>query len=193
MNRPVRWAVLAAVVGLTAATAGGTRGAVIVDFSYSGRGGPGDAGLIATGTGRFSFADGLTTVGLADLTAFAFTLDENTPNTATFGLPDLTSFAAEVGPGPTLTSLALATDAVQGTNPQTWPREFTVSSLDPDGAATRVVILGVSLEQTTGTVTITPAATAPGPSAAALAAVGTLVAAAGRAGRRTARTTVLGR
>lgn len=185
----MRWAVLAAVLGLTAATAGGARAAMIVDFSYSGRGGPDDAGLIATGTGSFSFADGLTTVGLADLLAFNFNLSENTPNTATFGLPDLASFSAEVGPGLTVTSLALATDPVQGTNQQTWPREFGVSSLDPGDAATRVVILGVSLEQTTGTVTITPAATAPEPSAVVLAALGTLVAAAGRARRRKTRTT----
>ena len=100
------------------------RAGTIVNFGYSGRGGPDYAGLISTGAGSFSFADGLATVGLADLTSFAFDLDENTPNTATFGLLDLTSFSASVGPGPTLTSLALETGSVQGSNPSTYRRDL---------------------------------------------------------------------
>lgn len=182
MTRPV----LAAVLGLMVGAAGEARAAVTVSFSYSGRGGPDEAGLVATGTGSFSFADGLTTVGLADLTAFDFTLTENTPNVATFGLTDLSSFSAEVGPGTTVTGLALRTGPVQGTNPETERREFGVSSLGAGDAATYFVLLGVPFEQTTGTATITPAATAPEPSTFALAAAGGLVAAAARARGRKA-------
>ena len=120
MIQPMRRAMLAAVsLGLIVEMAGLAQAGTIVDFSYSGRGGPDNAGLISTGTGTFSFADGLSTVGLTDLTSFDFTLNENTPNTATFGLSALTSFSASVGPGSTLTNLALATSSVQGSNQDT--------------------------------------------------------------------------
>lgn len=90
MNELMRQAMLAvAVASLMAATTGRAPAGTIVDFSYYGRGGPDEAGLISTGTGSFAFADSLSTVGLADLTSFDFTLSENTPNTAIFGLPDL--------------------------------------------------------------------------------------------------------
>jgi hypothetical protein len=119
-----------AVLSLMAATAGRARAGTIVDFSYYGRGGPDNAGLITTGAGSFSFADGLSTVGLADLTSFDFTMAENSPvNSATFSLADLTAFSASFGPGPTLTSLALASSPVQGSNQDTYPREFDISSL----------------------------------------------------------------
>jgi hypothetical protein len=148
----------AAFLGLVAGTAGRARAGMIVNFSYSGRGGPDNAGLVATGTGSFSFADGLSTVGLADLTTFAFALDETAPNTppntVTFDLAHLTSFSASVGPGPTLTGLALATGPVQGSDQQTWPRELAVSSLGPAGASTRVVILGISIFLTAGDITV---------------------------------------
>jgi hypothetical protein len=137
MKRAMRWAMLAAaVVGLMAATAGRARAETVVNSSYDGRGGPDDAGVICTGTGSFSFADGLSTVGLADLASFDFTLEENTPNTVAFGLADVTSFSASVGPGPTRSSLALGTGPVQGSVQGTYPREFDVSSLDSGGAST---------------------------------------------------------
>ena len=99
MGQPMRRAMLAAaVLVLMAATAGRTQAGTIVNFSYSGRGGPDSAGLISTGTGSFSFADGLTTVAMGDLLSFQFDLEENSPNTVTFGLADLTSFSATVGP-----------------------------------------------------------------------------------------------
>jgi hypothetical protein len=185
MKQPMRRAMLAAVLGLMAATAGRARAEMIVNFSYSGRGGPDNAGLIATGAGSFSFADDLSTVGLVDLTSFDFTLDENTPNTATFRLADLTSISASVGPGPTLTSLALATGPVQGSNPETWPREFAISSLGPGASATYFHILGQSLSLTAETVTIT--SIVPEPSAFALAVLGALVVAGGWSRRRKAR------
>lgn len=170
-------AILAAILGLMAATAGQARADWTVNFSYSGRGGPDFAGLVSTGAGSFSFAGGLTTVGLADLTSFNFTLDETTPNTATFGLADLTSFSAAVGDGPTPTSLALMTGPVQGTNQETEPREFAVSSLSPQGASTSFVLLGFPFSLTEGTVTITSAV--PEPSSLTLAALGALVVAGG--------------
>lgn len=142
--------------------------------------------------GSFAFAGGLSTVGLADLTSFDFTLNETTPNTATFGLADLTSFSASVGAGPTLTSLTLATGPVQGTNQETYPREFTISSLDPGNADTYFYVgfLGQSFSLTTGSVSITSIVTTPvpEPSTFTLAVLGTLMVAGGiRRGRGDAR------
>jgi hypothetical protein len=191
MNQPMRRATLAAVsLSLMAAMAGRAQAGTIVDFSYSGRGGPDSAGLISTGTGSFSFADGIATVGLTDLTSFDFSLTENTPNTVTFGLADLTSFSATVGPGPSLTSLALDTRAVQGPDPTSYPREFTISSLNPPDAETHVVVLGFPIFWTSGTVTIT-AVTVPEPSSFTLAVlgVGALIAAGGSSRLRKARAT----
>jgi hypothetical protein len=180
----------AAVLGLMATTSGPAWAGTIVNFSYSGRGGPDFAGLISTGAGTFSFAGGLSTVGLADLTSFDFTLDENTPNTATFGLADLTSLSASVGPGPTLTGLVMATGAVQGSNQTTYPREFAISSLSPPAASTSFEILGLSFSLTSGTVTITSVTTAvPEPSTLILAVIGALIVAGGGPRRREARAT----
>ncbi|QEH32055.1 hypothetical protein OJF2_05240 [Aquisphaera giovannonii] len=187
IRRSRRTKIAAALLVLIAATAAEARSEVIVSFSYSGRGGPDFAGLIATGTGSFAFAEGLTTIGLADLTSFHFVLDENTPNTATFGLADLSSFSASMGPGLTLTGLSLGTDAVQGDNPSTEPREFDVASLDPSGASTSYRIVIVSFQQTVGTVTITSVAV-PEPSTIALVASGAPLAFLGiRSRRRAAR------
>ncbi len=187
MRQSMRRAMLAAaVLGLMAATTGGARAGTIVNFSYSGRGGPDEAGLISTGAGTFSFATGLSTVGLANLASFNFILNENTPNTTTFGLADLTSFSASVGPGPTLTSLALQTDAVQGSNQTTYPREFTISSLNPPDASTHYVFLGFPFFWTSGPVTIN-AVTVPEPSTLTLAVLGALIVAGGRSCRRKAR------
>ena len=162
------------------------RAGTIVDFSYSGRGGPDFAGLISTGAGSFSFAGGLSFVGLKDLTSFTFTLNENTPDTTTFGLSDLTSFSASVGPGPSLASLALATNTVQGSNQETEPREFIVSSLSSGGAATDYYFFFQSFSLTSGTVTINSVTTAPEPSTFSLAGFGTLSVAAGCRCRRKA-------
>jgi hypothetical protein len=129
---------------------------MIVNFSYSGRGGPDFAGTISNGSGSFSFAERLSSIGLSDLSSFNFTLNENTPDTTTFGLSDLTSFSAFVSSGPSLTVLALVTDPVQGSNQETEPREFGVSSLSPGGAYSNFLIhfLDESFQLTTGSVTI---------------------------------------
>jgi hypothetical protein len=166
--------------GVTPIAVGGKDQSFIVEFSYSGRGGPDFAGLICTGTGSFSFTGDLSTVGLADLTSFGFTLEENTSNSATFGLADLTSFSAAVGPGPTLTSLAIATGWVQGTNQSTYPRGFNVSSLSPADASTSFEFLDLPFSLTSGTVAITSVTTTvPEPSALSVTAVGSLIVAAG--------------
>ena len=172
MRQLMRRAVLAvAILGLIAATAGRASAGTVVQFSYYGTGGPDNAGLISTGTGSFTFTDGLTTVGKSDLTSFSFDLQENTPLDVTFGLADLTSFFATVGPSLTLASLALDTRAVEGSDPTTYPREFTISSLDPPDAETHFVVLGIPIFWTSGTVTVT-GISAPEPSSFTLAVLG---------------------
>jgi PEP-CTERM motif len=187
----MRRAMLAvAALGLMIATAGRAPEGTIVDFSYYGTGGPGNGGLTSTGTGSFSFADDLTPVGKLDLLSFHFDLEENTPNTVTFGLANLTSFSATVGPGPSLTSVALDTRAVQGLGPTSYPREFTISSLNPPDAETHVVILGLRIFWTSGTATIT-AMNVPEPSSVTLAVlgVGAQIVAGGWSRHRKARST----
>jgi hypothetical protein len=178
MRRTIRAAI---ILGSLSAAAASANADMIVTFSYFGRGGPSNGGLISTGTGSFTFADDLTVVTLSDLTSFDFTLDENTPNSTVFGLTDLTSFATSVGTGPSLLILALETTSVQGSNDQTWPRELSVSSLGPDGATTYFEILGVSIFLTSGSVTVNSVVnrTAPEPSSLALAVLGTGLVAAG--------------
>jgi hypothetical protein len=121
MNQPIRRVIVtAAVLGLMAATAGHARAGMIVTFSYSGNGGPDNQGFLSTGSGSFSFVSSLPGVGLGNLTSFSFTLNEqlvneNGPsNTVEYVLKDLVSFSASVGPGPTLTALALDTQGVVG-------------------------------------------------------------------------------
>jgi hypothetical protein len=183
----------AAVLGLMAATmtAGRATAGTIVSFSYFGRGSPdGNDSLTSNGTARFSFANSLTTVGLADVTSFYLDLEENAPNTTIFGLSDLKSFSTTVGPGPSLTSLALGTYPTQGLDPTSYLREFTISSLNPPAASTYVVVLGFPLFWTSGTITIT-AFTVPEPSSLTLAALGagTLIVVVGWSRRRRVRAT----
>lgn len=194
MNQPNRRVILAAaVMGLLAATAGQARAGTIVTFSYSGNGGPDNQGFLSTGNGSFSFNSSLTAVGLGNLTSFNFTLNEqlatgNGPsNTVQYGLADLTSFTATVGPGPALTALALETSAVEGSEYGSYAREFTVSSLTPPAASTDLVILGIPVFLTSGTVTINSVITSvPEPSSFTLAVLGALFVAGGWSRRRQA-------
>jgi len=118
------------------------RAKTIVNLSHLGRGGPDNAALISTGTENISFANGLSTVGLGDITSFNFNLEETTNNSVTFGLAGLTSLSASVGPGLTRTSLAIETRAVQDTGQGTHPREFATSSLGPGDATTLYEFIG---------------------------------------------------
>ena len=194
MNRPNRRAILtAAVLGLLAATAGQAPAGTIVTFSYSGNGGPDNQGFISTGAGSFSFAGSLPGVGLGNLTSFSFTPNEmlvnekrTTSNTVQYGLADLNSFTASVGPGPTLTSLALDTHGVVGSEQGSYAREFTVSSLTPPSAGTHLIILGFPIFLTSGTVTIDSVTTVPEPSSFTLAVLGALFVAGGWSRRRKA-------
>lgn len=121
---------------------------------------------------------------MADLKSFGFTMDETTPNTATFGLADLASFSASVGPGLTISSLALATGWVQGSNQTTYRRDFSVASLNDSDASTSFELVGLSFPLTSGTVTITSVTTTvPEPSTFALAVAGALTVAGGRSRR----------
>ncbi len=200
MNQPKGRVILtAAVLGLLAATAGPARAGTIVTFSYSGNGGPDSQGVLANGAGSFSFGNVMPGVGLGNLTSFSFTLNEQTENengppttvnTVQYGLADLSSFTASVGPGPTMTALALDTHGVVGTEPGSYAREFTVSSLTPPSASTHLIILGFPIFLTSGTVTInsvTPAV--PEPSSFTLAVLGALIVAGGWSRRRKATET----
>ena len=89
-------------------------------------------GTISAGAGTFSFADGLSTVGLADLVSFDLTLQETPSNSMTFGLGGRhRAFQATIGPGPSLSSLSLdAGPAPASVEDDPWPRDFDVSSAD---------------------------------------------------------------
>jgi hypothetical protein len=186
MIQPIRRAMLiltATVVSLIAATAGQARGGMVVNFSYSGNGGPDSQGFLTNGSGSFSFESSLPGVGLGNLTSFNFTFNESgmniTPNTVTYGLADLVSFTASVGPGPTLTALSLDTRGVVGSEHGSEPREFTVASLNPPLGYTHYVIFGVPIFATSGTVTINSVTSVPEPSSITLAALGALIVAGG--------------
>ncbi len=170
----------AAVLGLISATTDRARADVVVDFSYSGRGVSGFAGVFADGTGSFSVADGVENIGLGDLKTFSFTFDESAnntiTNTVTYGLADLASFSAFIDPTMTVTVLDMNTDAVQGSDPTTYKRLFG-ASLGPGGASTYFDLLGFSLQMTAGTVSVT--SVVPEPSAFALAVVGAAIVAGG--------------
>jgi hypothetical protein len=97
--------------------------ATTLTFAYSG----GQSSIQASvlGTGSFTFATGLTSVGLADLTAFSFSqettfLDFSLPgfvsSTFTYGLGDLTSFSLTLA-GNIPVAFTLDTVQVVGSNP----------------------------------------------------------------------------
>jgi hypothetical protein len=187
------WQIGLAVAALgVLAGAAGPAGAGMINFTYAGTG----AGT-ATGSGSFTFADGLSTVTLADLTAFSFSQSTNFGDpvmpTFTYGLGNLTAFAATVSPGPTLTSLSLTTGNVfpnpaHDSQGRTFaPEAFQVVSLATGGAGT-VSPGGIV---TVGTVTQAPVAAVPAPPTLTLAGLAGLIGLAyagrrGPAGRRTA-------
>lgn len=170
-----------AVWGLLAGVAGRAE-AALISFTYSGPNVfPGLTGN-TTGRGSFSFADSLTSLALADLTAFSYVQDVTaippftgppTQTTFIFALADLTTFSATLGPGGVPTSLALSTRPVPAANPFFFPETFIVSSLATNGAAT---FNNIGQQLTRGTVTITPtAAPVPEPSTIVSASIAGLM------------------
>jgi hypothetical protein len=162
-----------ALAGLLALALATPARAGLINFTYAGTG----VGA-ATGSGSFAFADGLTKVTLADLTAFSFSQSTNFGDpvmpTFTYGLGDLTAFAATVGPGSTLTGLSLTT-GLFFPNPPTnsqgmhfTSEAFQVTSLATGGAST----FNPTLIVTTGTVTQAAAAAVPAPPTLLLGLVG---------------------
>jgi hypothetical protein len=88
----------------------------------------------------------------------------------------------------TLTSLALVTSSFQGSNQDTYPRGFAISSLNSGSASSSFEIFGVSFSLTVGTATITSVTTTVRePSTFTLAVLGALIIAGGRFRRRNAR------
>jgi hypothetical protein len=170
MRHATRRIIMAAVLGW-AAGAAGQASAGTIHFSYSGTG----LGT-SMGSGSFTFADGLSTVNLSDLTAFNFSQTADFVGgvtTFSYGLGDLTTFTATVGTGPTLSSLSLDTGFVvpvpfaNSSGALYMPEAFQVTSLATGGASTysRAGTL------TTGTVM---KASAPEPATMSLAAVAAL-------------------
>jgi hypothetical protein len=155
-----RLAFLAVVACLWGCGLPGTGRAGMISFSYTGSGMFQLHGVrnqdSVSGTGSFSFAGNLTTVTLSDLTSFSFTFTDNSTlgdmSTFTYGLSDLTSFSADVGPGSSVTSLALTTDFKAGTDSNFFPESFTITSLGIGDASTFASVSNLTV--TTGTVTI---------------------------------------
>ncbi len=135
--------------------------AEIVNFSYSGGQTICLAGLCpaavdaASGTGSFSFAAGLGTVALADVTGFSLSLTDTVTladalnllglpplvTRFTYGLSDLAALFATIGADGVPTDLALATDAIFGSDltfggASSTPEDLQVSSLAPGDAMT---------------------------------------------------------
>ena len=112
-----------------------------VTFTYTGQ--PVTSTTV-TGFGSFSYNGSLTSIGLGDLTAFAFELDltnsSSIPTTAIFDFalnPDLLTFSATVSGG-AVTALSLTTDSVGASNTSNFDetqKELIVTSLGTNNAA----------------------------------------------------------
>ncbi len=165
--RPAPWRIgqSIAVLGLLAGVAG-QAGANTIMISYSGTG----PGSVSMGLGSFSFADGLSTVNLSDLTAFSLSQSFNVGDSVVpefrYGLGDLTAFSATLSAGQILTTLSLETGNVLG-NPATdshgrafAPQAFKVTSLATGGAST----LNLNIDTTITTGTVTQVSAVPEPS-----------------------------
>jgi hypothetical protein len=142
-----------------------------------------------SGFGSFSYNGALTSIGLGNLTAFAFELDLTSPGsippTATldFGLLDLLSFSASASGG-AITALSLATGYEAATNTSNFDenqKSLVVTSLAINGAANfndDDVLNRITLFDT-GTIVITPE-----PSTTLMAGAGALLLAFWRRSRR---------
>ena len=129
--------------------------ATTIDFTYT--------GVVAGpehsyGSGSFSFADGLTTLGLGDLTDFTFNLHINNGGSYfnTFTSADLTAFSATIAGG-SVTDLSLDTNAETSPIHGIIPENFVVTGLGPLEASNTVVSSGYVVDR--GQVTIAAAQT----------------------------------
>jgi hypothetical protein len=127
---------------------GQTANAATINFSYLGvePGAFRPINSIGSGSGSFSFADGLTNITQSDLTTFSFTLlftefvslSTGSSRTYNYGLSTLTAFSATLGSSSLLTSLALGTigitDTLSTPTSAGTPYSFFVESLQTGGA-----------------------------------------------------------
>lgn len=145
--------------------------ATTINFDYSGS-------SVITGSGSFSFTDGLSPVSLADLSSFSLTLiadygdGDSIKPSFSFNLSNLTAFSATLDQNLLLTNLSLSTNTVFSI-PQTnsfgaffAPQSFHVTAIDTMGGA-YTTSNGFDMTST-GTVTQSTSATVPEPSTLSL-------------------------
>lgn len=143
--------------------------ATTINFDYSGS-------SLITGSGSFSFMNGLSQVGLADLNSFNLTLiadyGDSVKPSFSFSLSDLTAFDATLDQSLLLTSLSLSTNKVFSV-PQTnsagaffAPQSFHVTAIDTAGGAF-TTSNGFDMSST-GTITQSTSVTVPEPSTLSL-------------------------
>jgi hypothetical protein len=162
--------------------------ASLVTFTYTA---PNVGATAVSGFGSFSYNGSLASIGLGNLTAFAFELDLSTPGAITnpatfnFGLPDLMTFSASVSGG-VVTALSLTTGYEAASNTGTFnenQKNLMVTSLAVGGASNnnQDEVLNRTTLFDTGTITTQgPGAPTPEPSTVLLAGGAMLLLALGR-------------
>lgn len=157
--------------------------ATTVGFTYSGSGTSGFSGYTATGSGSFVTDDLNNPAGLANVTAFSFTLKvigDGDADVYSYGLGDLSSFAATFT-GSSLTDLSLETVALPAT--YNYFQAFSVAGLGVGEATAGNVDTGPIVQ---GTLAL-DASTVPEPGTLVLASLALLgLGAIGGAGQRRA-------
>lgn len=143
--------------------------ATTINFDYSGS-------PLITGSGSFSFTNGLSQVGLADLNSFNLTLiadyGDSVKPSFSFSFSDLTAFSATLDQNLLLTSLNLSTNNVfsipltNSSGAFFAPQSFHVTAIDTTGGAF-TTSNGFDMSST-GIVTQSTSATVPEPSTLSL-------------------------
>jgi len=157
--------------------------ATTISFTYTGGGGFACSTCTTVGNGSFSFDDSLSSVALADLTAFSLVDDFGSGNTFfTYGLGDLVAFSMTLDPAHAVTALSFATAYVVGVGANIKAESLRVTSLAVNGASTYVCsvlsddcsgqLQEIPLQVTLGTVTTTVSAPAAVPEPATLTLLG---------------------
>lgn len=182
----MKTSITAVAVALVALSGAASAQITTVNFAYSGTDTNISYPAISAGTGSFSFASGLTSVGLSDLTAFSFTTTRDIPtfgftSTFSYGLSDLSAFAGSFTLSGDINALSL----------RTFERSATFSNGSGSGAGFRITSWSTALNSgpadvfytdslnmitnlTSGTVTVTSVVPAPG--AAVMLGLGGLIA-----------------